>query len=120
MKIAEIMGVSLESLPEDELKQMQVNYTNIQCHNQDCTNNYQIDKEVFAEILKAKDETIATQKEPLSTLKEIRLLAKVLFLIPQPCPSPNGEGLKILSQEVYYGKKLKITHLPQTSTLPIL
>ncbi len=32
----------------------------------------------------------------------IRLLAKVLFLIPQPCPSPNGEGLKRLSQEVYY------------------
>jgi DNA-binding XRE family transcriptional regulator len=71
MKIAEIMGVSLEALLEDELKQMQVNCTNIQCHNQDCTNNYQTDKELFAEILKAKDETIATQKEALSTLKEI-------------------------------------------------
>ncbi len=31
----------------------------------------------------------------------IRLLAKVLFLMPQPCPSPSEEGLKILSQEVY-------------------
>ncbi len=35
------------------------------------------------------------------SMLSIRLLAKVLFLIPQPCPSPNGEGLKRLSQEVY-------------------
>jgi hypothetical protein len=40
------------------------------------------------------------KKHKIYCIRNNRLLAKVLFSIPQPYPSPKREGLKILSQEV--------------------